>query len=80
MPKPFIWKDREVVTIGDLTDAMFAIRDKGRATRFMNAYRSVNEHADANVGYVLGYIEPPEKRHQMYDLFRVEHPVFGGRP
>jgi hypothetical protein len=36
------------------------------------------ETARRNIGYVLGYIEPPEERNRIYRaLGSVSHPVFG---
>lgn len=77
---PFVWKGKELPTIRDLMDAMFAIDHAEEAAYFMAEYRKVNAHADANVGYVLGYVEPPERRRGMYALFQAKHPIFGGTP
>lgn len=74
------WNDEAIENVGQLLDAMFAIDEPAEAERFMAEYRAVNDHADANVGYVLGYVEPPERRRQMYALFQATHPVFHGVP
>lgn len=76
--QPFIWNGQPLPTVGDLLDAATKITDPAEAQRFMSEYRAVNPHADSNIGYVLGYIEPAERRRALYDLFQVGHPVFGG--
>ena len=76
--QPFVWKGDELSTIRDLLDAMFAIDHAEEAAYFMAEYRKVNEHADHNAGYILGYVEPPQRRQEMYQLFMVGHPIFGG--
>lgn len=78
--QPFIWKGHALSTIRDLLDAMFAIDNAGEAALFMDEYCKVNEHADQNAGYILGYVEPPEQRRQMYGLFQAKHPILGGTP
>lgn len=78
--RPHMWKREELVTLRDLMDAMFAIDHAEEAAYFMAEYRKVNEHADVNVGYALGYVEPPERRRAMYELFQAKHPIFGGTP
>lgn len=45
------------------------------ADEFLRSYREVNPHADDNIGYVLGYVEPPELRRSMYALFKATHPA-----
>lgn len=76
----FIWKGEPLRSIRELLDAMFAIDHAEEAAFFMAEYRKANEHADQNAGYILGYVEPPERRRAMYELFMVSHPVFGGAP
>lgn len=78
--KPFVWKGRELRSIQDLLDAMFAIDHAEEAAYFMAQYRKVNEHADKNAGYILGYVEPAARRREMYSLFMLRHPVLGGTP
>lgn len=78
--QPHMWKGKELRTLGELMDALFAINHAEEAAYFMAEYRKVNEHADSNVGYCLGYVEPPARRKQMYALFQAKHPIFGGTP
>lgn len=68
------------LTIGKLLDTALACETKEEAERMLFDYRTENpEHADANLGYVFGYVEPPERRAALYALFEgIEHPVFGG--
>lgn len=63
-------------TIGDLFDAVVSVRTAEEARAFMESYRAENPHADANVGYVIGYADEDTRR-RLYDLFRLVHPVFG---
>lgn len=53
--------------------------DDGLAAEFLAAYRAVNEHADSNLGYVIGYAGEATRR-RMYEAFDLTHPVLGGRP
>ncbi len=72
-----IWKNKELKTLGDMSDAVQAITTKTEALQFMDAYRKLNpEHADENIGYLTGYFNN-ETRAKMQDLFEVAHPIFG---
>lgn len=78
--RPFVWEGKQLNTIRDLMDAMFVIDHAEHAAFFMAEYRKANPHADQNIGYILGYVEPPARRQEMYALFMVKHPIFGGTP
>lgn len=78
--KPFEWQGEPVNTIGELLDAAFEAERDGNALAFLNAYREVNPHADVNLSYVIGYVEPAQRRGEMYEAFGLNHPVLGGRP
>jgi hypothetical protein len=69
-----IWKDKEIKTIGELFDAVAAVDTPEQAGEFMRAYRADNEHADASVGYVIGYAGA-DSRKRLYDLFQLSHPL-----
>lgn len=73
----FMWDGAKLDTIRDLLDGASKAQREGRAQEFLAAYRAVNEHADQNIGYILGYVEPPERRRELYEAFTVTHPVFG---
>lgn len=75
-----VWDGQDVVTIGELFDTAGKAADEGRAAEFLKAYRAVNQHADANIGYVIGYAEPHERRQQLWAAFGLQHPVLGGMP
>lgn len=54
------WNGKDLDTIGQLSDAILAITkadDQDSADRFMAQYRSENEAADSNVGYLSGYYD-----------------------
>ena len=73
------WKDKELGTIGDLLDACYEIISNGsreEASQFMEVYRTENEHADANIGYLSGYCDR-DNMDKIQDWFGVAHPVFG---
>lgn len=74
------WMNQEVRTIGDLVRTLAAIIDKGdpeEAQAFRHEYQRVNEHADANIGYCLGYLAHDSMVAGLR-MFSVSHPVFGG--
>jgi len=51
--------------------------DPDEAAEFLIAYLAQNEHAEANVGYALGYLSQSQMVAGLR-LFDVEHPFFGG--
>lgn len=79
MNAKFVWDGKPVDTIGDLFDAAVAATDSGQAQAFLTAYRAANEHADDNLGYVIGYADT-DRRKAMYEAFDLTHPMIGGRP
>jgi hypothetical protein len=74
--------DFTTMTVRDLGDEMCRIADgpepEARAREFLEAYRAVNEHADANLGYLTGYYSR-ERADGLLKLFGVQHPIFGDR-
>ena len=73
--KGFIWKGQRVKTYGELGAAAAALTSAEEGQMFMAAYRSVNEHADANIGYLSGYYDN-ETANRIKTLTRTAHPVF----
>jgi hypothetical protein len=72
-----MWRGQEIAKMGDLMDAITTIKTKEEADEFVAAYSKVNEHATANIGYMLGYLDK-ESRERLYRLFEeCSHPVFG---
>lgn len=81
MSAPFVWAGRRCdTTIGELLDAVCAIPDAATGAEFMDAYRAVTDHADENIGYIIGYVEPAARRRALYARLGVAHPIFGGAP
>ncbi len=78
--EPFVWDGEEVGTIRELLDGASKAERDGKAAEFLTAYREVNGYADENLGYVIGYMEPAERRRQMYAAYDLTHPMLGGRP
>jgi hypothetical protein len=78
--QPFMWEGRSTGTIGQLLEEASRAEREGKATAFLQAYREHTPHADSNLGYVIGYVEPPERRRKLYASFDLMHPVFNGRP
>ena len=72
----FVFNGKNVATVGDLLDAAVKAYQDGEAGRFLNEYRAVNEHADANLGYVFGYLSEP-LRSEVYNAYGVTHPILG---
>jgi hypothetical protein len=68
--------DFEHMTIGQLLDAVCAVKTREEAHAFMAAYRAVSPHAGQNVGYIAGYRDPATAR-RIWDWFECAHPVFG---
>lgn len=79
MSAPHVWNGKHVITIRDLFDTALEAAKAGKAAEYLADYRAVNEHADANLGYVIGYADDDTRR-LMYEAFDLNHPVFGGRP
>ena len=71
-----IWNEKTIETAGDLFDAAASCRTQDEADLFLAAYRASSEHADANLGYIIGYGDG-ETRERLYGLFQLDHPVFG---
>jgi hypothetical protein len=81
--KGFEWKGKQVLTIGQIGDAACALTTPEEAAEFLAAYKAVNQHAEANIGYLMGYYGD-EERSRVYRLMDqagkvVVHPVFGAR-
>lgn len=72
------WKDRELVTKGDVANAMQGLKTEQEADAFMEVMRTAGPHAEDNIGYMVGYFSDPEVRHRLYKWLKVKHPVFGG--
>jgi hypothetical protein len=75
----FYWKGEPVATIGELFDTALKAAKAGEAPAYLAEYRRANEHADANLGYVIGYGDEDSRR-LMYEAFELSHPMIGGRP
>jgi hypothetical protein len=71
-----IWNGKTISTAGDLFDAAASCTTQQQADEFLTAYRAHNEHADQNLGYIIGYGDDAT-RNRLYGLFRLNHPVFG---
>lgn len=77
-----IWRGKEVDTVGALVGALSRLREQPEADEFMRLYRAeYPENADANVGYVIGYIGGGDaasqaERERIHNLVRVQHPIF----
>jgi hypothetical protein len=72
-----IWKGKDLETYGDVLDAMAAITDRDEAQEFKRAYtEQFPDVADNNLGYLAGYCSNDEML-RIFDLFDVEHPIFG---
>lgn len=78
-PKPaFEWKGEALGTLGALVRGADKAEREGKAAEFLAAYRAyVPEHADANLGYLIGYMGD-EDRTRMYEAYQLVHPIFGG--
>ncbi len=68
-----------IKTVGDLMNAVLACKTKEDALVFIESYSKENQHSRENIGYAIGYVEPPEKRIELYNLFDVNHPIFNAK-
>ena len=75
----FFWKGKPLGTIGALLDGAVDAEKEEQAPEFLAAYRAANEHADANLGYIIGYLDEDSRR-RMYAAYDLTHPTLGGRP
>ena len=66
-------------TIGDVITAIVACETKEDAQTVIDKYEEDNPgYAKGNIGYMIGYIEPPERRKAVQKLFtECIHPIFG---
>lgn len=74
----FEWDGKPRETLGTLLIAAMEAEQAGKAAEFLAAYRAYTPHADSNLGYLIGYVEPPELRHELYQAYAIGHPIFGG--
>lgn len=72
----FQWRGEELRTIGQLTAAVGALSSREEAQEFIAAYRAHEPHADANAGYVTGYLDPVTAE-RLREWMGTPHPVFG---
>ena len=78
----FEWNGAQLRTAGDVFDMLMRIhRDAPHdGPAFMDAYREFNPTADADVGYLIGYLggscDGPERAAVMA-TFGVSHPTLG---
>lgn len=74
--QPFTWQGKPLATMGALLDGATEAQRDGQATEFIEAYRAYTMHADHNIGYLIGYVEPAERRRELYAAFGISHPIF----
>lgn len=73
------WNSKELRTIGGTCEAMETLKNKEEAQQFLALARAANpEHADANIGYLMGYFSRPRWA-QLAEWFGIKHPIFGDR-
>ena len=72
----FVWKEKELNTVGEIGDALCALESRDEAQEFMKAYQSVNVHAYQNVGYISGYYDSVTMA-RIQDWCDTAHPIFG---
>jgi hypothetical protein len=71
------WNGIELDTVGKVCTALQSLKTQDEADEFMAGMREEGpEHADANIGYIIGYLGA-EDRLRLYELLKVKHPIFG---
>jgi len=71
-----VWNGKELITYGDIIEAMDSCKTKEQAQEFMAMMRKCGDHADENIGYMTGYFSS-DRAKQMREWFGVKHPIFG---
>jgi len=71
------WKGKELVTYGDIMDAILACETPEEMRACMDAYRAENPHADGSIGYMTGYYDN-ETAKRVKRWLGVRHPIFDG--
>lgn len=72
------WHGKELNTAGQVCNALRTIHTQEDADTFMAGMRKEGpEHAGANVGYIIGYMNA-EDRERLYKLLGVVHPASSG--
>lgn len=61
----FIWRDRRIVTLRDLLDAVERLVEDAEARQFLRAYRAVQPDARANLEFLRGFARQPEARRRL---------------
>lgn len=74
---PLIWKNKTLITIGDIGDALVALESPEEAREFMRVYSANTIHAYQNVGYVSGYYDLATMA-RIQEWCQAAHPIFGG--
>lgn len=76
MSEPFVWKERDIVTMGDLGEVLVGLESPEEAHEFMEMYRKRTPHAAQNVGYIAGYYDI-DTAQRILSWCETAHPVFG---
>jgi hypothetical protein len=76
------WKEKEIRTVGDIVNALAKLESRDEGQAFMAGMRAESEHADANVGYCIGYIggsdaESNARRRELQVWTSTAHPIYG---
>ena len=71
-----MWEGKKIETLGDLMKVIDSITTSEKAAEFMALYRAESQHADQNIGYLCGYLDPKEANEKLA-LFKTAHPIFG---
>lgn len=74
--KTFVWKGKELNTLGDIVDAASALKSRKQGAAFMAAYLKFTPHAYGNIGYAAGYCDA-ETQDRIYEFTETAHPIFG---
>jgi hypothetical protein len=77
-PNLYVERMKAAKTAGEVMNTLIACPTREDAVAAMNAFREDNPHADANVGYMLGYYDPATKK-RLQEWLSVSHPIFGAQ-
>lgn len=70
------WQGRIIETYQELLQAVSMVGSPEEAQLLLSAYRQVNSHADANIGWMIGDVDR-DVGQRIIEWFGCAHPVFG---
>lgn len=70
------WREKVLTTQSDFIREISNVSSPEEAQEFLLAYREINPHADAKIGWMIGEVNRDVGR-RIIEWFGCSHPVFG---